>query len=78
LRGAHDEVADLLVRRVSLDHVRELISDEDVEVRLDRSIARAGAAAQKKELRFNEKSRERECDAAAGGLPQKPHPARRL
>jgi hypothetical protein len=78
LLGAHDAVADLLVRRVDLDQVRELISDEDVEVRLDRSIARAGAAAQKKELRFNEKSRERECDAAAGGLPQKPHPARRL
>lgn len=78
LLGAHNAVADLLVRRVNLDHVRELISDENVEVRFDRSIARAGAAAQNKELRFNEKGRERECGAAAGGLPKKPLPARRL
>lgn len=78
LLGAHDPVADLLVRRVNLDHVRELISDEDVEVRLDRSIARAGAAAQNKELRSDAKTRERECEAAAGSPSKKSHPARRL
>jgi len=78
LLGAHDAVADLLVRRVNLDHVRELISDEAVEATLDRSMARVGAAMQNKELRLNEKVRERGCESAARGLPPKPHPARRL
>lgn len=64
LLGAHDAVADLLVRRVNLDHVRELISDEEVEVRLDRSIARTTAAAQNRELRSNERSRQRGQSAA--------------
>jgi len=78
LLGAHDAVADLLVRRVNLDQVRELISDEEIEVRLDRSMARVAAAAQNKGLRSNERSREKGYEAAAGSLPKKYHPARRL
>lgn len=78
LLGAHDAVADLLVRRVNLDQVRELISDEGIKVRLDRSMARVAAAAQNKELRSNETSRERGYEAAAGSLPKRQHPARRL
>ncbi|NIK53797.1 ankyrin repeat domain-containing protein [Xanthomonas arboricola] len=57
LQYGHEEVADLLVRRVNLDHVRDLIADEEVEDRLDEAIARLDAAKQHRELQSNERKR---------------------
>ncbi|AOY63305.1 ankyrin repeat domain-containing protein [Xanthomonas citri pv. glycines] len=57
LQNGHDEVADLLVRRVNLDHVRELISDEEIEAKLDEAIARLDATKQHGELQSNERKR---------------------
>ncbi|OOW87345.1 hypothetical protein Xvtf_14950 [Xanthomonas campestris pv. vitistrifoliae] len=57
LQYGHEEVADLLVRRVNLDHVRDLIADEEVEAKLDKSIARVDAAKQHRELQSNEGKR---------------------
>ncbi|MBV6856457.1 ankyrin repeat domain-containing protein [Xanthomonas campestris pv. zingibericola] len=57
LRNGHDEVADVLVRRVNLDHVRDLIADEEVEAKLDEAIARVDAAKQHRELQGNERKR---------------------
>ncbi|MEQ8098164.1 ankyrin repeat domain-containing protein [Xanthomonas hortorum] len=57
LQNDHDEVADVLVRRVNLDHVRELISDEEIEAKLDEAIARLDAAKQHRELQSNERKR---------------------
>ncbi|TXD42292.1 ankyrin repeat domain-containing protein [Xanthomonas campestris] len=57
LQYGHEEVADLLVRRVNLDHVRELIADEEVEAKLDEAIARVDATKQHRELHSNERKR---------------------
>ncbi len=57
LRKGHDEVADVLVRRVNLDHVRDLIADEELEAKLDEAIARVDAAKQHRELQSNERKR---------------------
>ncbi|EKQ58413.1 hypothetical protein WS7_21205 [Xanthomonas citri pv. malvacearum str. GSPB2388] len=57
LQNDHDEVADVLVRRVNLDNVRELISDEEIEAKLDEAIARVDATKQHRELQSNERKR---------------------
>ncbi|QDI02518.1 ankyrin repeat domain-containing protein [Xanthomonas cerealis pv. cerealis] len=57
LQNGHDEVADILVRRVNLDHVRELISDEVIEEKLDNLIAKVEAKKQHRELQSNERQR---------------------
>ncbi|MFP7072554.1 ankyrin repeat domain-containing protein [Xanthomonas hortorum pv. gardneri] len=57
LQNDHDEVADVLVRRVNLDHVRELISDEEIEEKLDNLIAKVEATKQHRELQSNERQR---------------------
>ncbi|APO94860.1 ankyrin repeat domain-containing protein [Xanthomonas vesicatoria] len=57
LQNGHDEVANVLVRRVNLDHVRELISDEEIEAKLDEAIARVDATKQRRELQSNERQR---------------------
>nr|WP_289399831.1 ankyrin repeat domain-containing protein [Xanthomonas campestris]MDM7696750.1 ankyrin repeat domain-containing protein [Xanthomonas campestris pv. campestris] len=57
LQNDHDEVADVLVRRVNLDNVRELISDEEIEAKLDEAIARLDATKQHRELQSNERKR---------------------
>ncbi|MEA9771847.1 ankyrin repeat domain-containing protein [Xanthomonas campestris] len=57
LQYGHEEVADLLVRRVNLDHVRELISDEVIEEKLDNLIAKVEAKKQHRELQSNERQR---------------------
>lgn len=57
LRNGHDEVADVLVRRVNLDHVRDLFADEELEAKLDEAIARVDAAKQHRELQSNERKR---------------------
>ncbi|WP_372353787.1 ankyrin repeat domain-containing protein [Xanthomonas axonopodis pv. maculifoliigardeniae] len=59
LRNDHDEVADMLVRRVNLDHVRDLITDEENEAKLDEAIVRVGAIKQHRELQSNERNRAR-------------------
>lgn len=64
LRNGHDEVADVLVRRVNLDHVRDLIADEEVEAKLDEAIARVDAAKQHRELQSNEGKRAAQRDAS--------------
>lgn len=69
LQNGHDEVADVLVRRVNLDHVRELISDEEIDAKLDEAIARVDATKQRRELQSNERNRARDqatCAARAG------------
>ncbi|MCE4552538.1 ankyrin repeat domain-containing protein, partial [Xanthomonas hortorum] len=57
LQNDHDEVADVLVRRVNLDHVRELISDEEIEEKLDNLIVKVEATKQHRELQSNERKR---------------------
>lgn len=47
LLGAHEGVADILVRRVRLDHVRELIADEETEARLGNRKGRCREAIQR-------------------------------
>ncbi|CAG2093777.1 ankyrin repeat protein [Xanthomonas arboricola] len=64
LRNGHDEVADILVRRVNLDHVRDLITDEAIEAKLDEAIARVDTAKQHRELQSNERKRVAQSDAA--------------
>ncbi|OOW84920.1 hypothetical protein Xvtw_13290 [Xanthomonas campestris pv. vitiswoodrowii] len=64
LQYGHEEVADLLVRRVNLDHVRDLIADEEVEAKLDEAIARVDAAKQHRELESNERKRVAQSGAA--------------
>ncbi|MCF5974431.1 ankyrin repeat domain-containing protein [Xanthomonas perforans] len=64
LQNGHDEVADVLVRRVNLDHVRESISDEEIEVKLDEAIARVDTAKQLRELQYNERKRVAQSDTA--------------
>ncbi|MGQ5270117.1 ankyrin repeat domain-containing protein [Xanthomonas arboricola] len=64
LQYGHEEVADLLVRRVNLDHVRDLIADEEVEAKLDESIARVDAAKQHRELQSNEGKRVAQSDGS--------------
>ncbi|MCE4282752.1 ankyrin repeat domain-containing protein [Xanthomonas hortorum pv. vitians] len=64
LRNGHDEVVDILVRRVNLDHVRDLIADEAIEAKLDEAIARVDAAKQHRELQSNERKRVAQSDAA--------------
>ncbi|WP_226426467.1 ankyrin repeat domain-containing protein [Xanthomonas sp. MWU16-30325] len=60
LRNDRDEAADVLVRRANLDHVRDLITDEDIEAKLDEAIVRVGATKQLRELQSNERNRARE------------------
>ncbi|ASN11388.1 ankyrin repeat domain-containing protein [Xanthomonas citri] len=64
LQNGHDEVADVLVRRVNLDQVRELISDEEIEAKLDEAVARVDATKQHRELQSNERRRVVQSDAA--------------
>ncbi|CAD0319804.1 ankyrin repeat domain-containing protein [Xanthomonas hortorum pv. cynarae] len=64
LRNGHDEVADILVRRVNLDHVRDLITDDEIEAKLDEAIARVDATKQHRELQSNERQRVAQTDAS--------------
>ncbi|MDX6081475.1 ankyrin repeat domain-containing protein [Xanthomonas campestris pv. incanae] len=64
LENGHDEVADILVRRVNLDHVRDLITDEAIEAKLDEAIARVDTAKQRRELQSNERKRVAQSDTA--------------
>ncbi|MDM7555209.1 ankyrin repeat domain-containing protein [Xanthomonas fragariae] len=64
LRNGHDEVVDILVRRVNLDHVRDLITDEAIEAKLDEAVARVDTAKQRRELQSNERKRVAQSDAA--------------
>ncbi|WOB48869.1 ankyrin repeat domain-containing protein [Xanthomonas hydrangeae] len=64
LENGHDEVAEILVRRVNLDHVRDLITDEAIEAKLDEAIARVDTAKQRRELQSNERKRVAQSDAA--------------
>ncbi|ATS51214.1 hypothetical protein XAP3CFBP6996_008100 [Xanthomonas citri pv. fuscans CFBP 6996] len=64
LENGHDEVADILVRRVNLDHVRDLITDEAIEAKLDEAIARVNTAKQRRELQSNERKRVAQSDTA--------------
>ncbi|KUF27885.1 MULTISPECIES: ankyrin repeat domain-containing protein [Xanthomonas] len=64
LKNGHDEVADVLVRRVNLDHVRDLITDEAIEAKLDEAIARVDTAKQRRELQSNERKRVAQSDTA--------------
>ncbi|KLD34136.1 ankyrin, partial [Xanthomonas perforans] len=64
LQNGHDEVADVLVRRVNLDHVRDLITDEAIEAKLDEAIARVDTAKQRRELQSNERKRVAQSDTA--------------
>jgi ankyrin repeat protein len=60
LREGHDEVIDHLVRRVDLELTRDLISGEDLDDKLDESLARWNSAKQHRELQAHERSRQRE------------------
>ncbi len=73
LQNGHDEVADVLVRRVNLDHVRELISDEEIEAKLDEAIARVDATKQHRELQSNERQRVAQSNTSSS---VEKHPAR--
>ncbi|WP_460198864.1 ankyrin repeat domain-containing protein [Xanthomonas campestris pv. passiflorae] len=64
LQNGHDEVADVLVRRVNLDDVRDLITEEAIEAKLDEAIARVDTAKQRRELQSNERRRVVQSDAA--------------
>jgi ankyrin repeat protein len=57
LQNGHDEVANVLVRRVNLDHVRDLIADDEIAGRLEKALARVDAAKQHRELQSNERQR---------------------
>ncbi|GAE49020.1 ankyrin repeat domain-containing protein [Xanthomonas arboricola] len=64
LENGHDEVVDVLVRRVDLSHVRDLISYEELEAKLDDAVARVDATEQRRELQSNERRRVVQSDAA--------------
>ncbi|UXA49289.1 ankyrin repeat domain-containing protein [Xanthomonas prunicola] len=64
LENGHDEVADILVRRANLDDVRDLITDEAIEAKLDEAVARVDATKQHRELQSNERKRVAQSDAA--------------
>ncbi|MEQ8081778.1 ankyrin repeat domain-containing protein [Xanthomonas hortorum pv. vitians] len=64
LQNDHDEVADVLVRRVNLDHMRDLMTDEAIEAKLDEAIARVDTAKQRRELQSNERKRVAQSDTA--------------
>lgn len=64
LENGHDEVADILVRRVNLDDVRDLITEEAIEAKLDEAIARVDTAKQRRELQSNERKRVAQSDTA--------------
>ncbi|KFA29079.1 ankyrin repeat domain-containing protein [Xanthomonas vasicola] len=68
LENGHDEVADILVRRVNLDDVRDLITDEAIETKLDEAIARVDTAKQRRELQSNERKRVAQGDTAGPGM----------
>ncbi|WDJ86702.1 ankyrin repeat domain-containing protein [Xanthomonas campestris pv. incanae] len=76
LQNDHDEVADVLVRRVNLDHVRELISDEEIEAKLDEAIARLDAAKQHRELQSNERKRVAQSEAVSSSAKNSSRSAR--
>ncbi|XQA79271.1 ankyrin repeat domain-containing protein [Xanthomonas sacchari] len=76
LRKGHDEVADVLVRRVNLDHVRDLIADEVIEERLDEAIARVDAAKQHRELQSNERNRAAQSEAEGSSAKRSSRSAR--
>ncbi|WDJ36741.1 ankyrin repeat domain-containing protein [Xanthomonas campestris] len=76
LRKGHDEVADVLVRRVNLDHVRDLIADEEVEAKLDEAIARVDAAKQHRELESNERKRVAQSEAVSSSAKNSSRSAR--
>lgn len=59
LRNDHDKVADMHGRRTNLDHVRDLITDEDIEAKLEEAIVRVGATKQHRELQSSERNRTR-------------------
>ncbi|MBV6811880.1 ankyrin repeat domain-containing protein [Xanthomonas campestris pv. pennamericanum] len=71
LQYGHEEVADVLVRRVNLDHVRGLIPNvrgliaaDEMAGRLDKALARVDAAKQHRELQSNDRKRVAQSDAA--------------
>ncbi|APO93719.1 ankyrin repeat domain-containing protein [Xanthomonas vesicatoria] len=64
LENGHDEVVDVLIRRVDLSHVRDLISYEELEAKLDEAVARVDATEQRRELQSNERKRVAQSDAA--------------
>ncbi|MFA1753948.1 ankyrin repeat domain-containing protein [Xanthomonas campestris] len=76
LQNDHDEVADVLVRRVNLDHVRDLIADEEVEAKLDEAIARVDAAKQHRELESNERKRVAQSEAVSSSAKNSSRSAR--
>ncbi|WP_126944212.1 ankyrin repeat domain-containing protein [Xanthomonas sp. BRIP62409] len=76
LRNGHDEVVDALVRRVNLDDVRDLITDEAIETKLDEAIARVDAAKQHRELQSNERKRVAQSDAAEPVMKNSSHSVR--
>lgn len=73
LKNGNDEVADILVRRVNLDHVRDLITDEAIEAKLDEAIARVDTAKQLRELQSNERQRVAQSNTSS---PVEKRPAR--
>ncbi|QWN17377.1 ankyrin repeat domain-containing protein [Xanthomonas citri] len=73
LENGNDEVADILVRRVNLDHVRDLITDEAIEAELDEAIARVDTAKQLRELQSNERQRVAQSNTSS---PVEKRPAR--
>ncbi|NIK38881.1 ankyrin repeat protein [Xanthomonas arboricola] len=64
LENGRDEVADILIRRVNLDHMRDLMTDEAIEAKLDEAIARVDTAKQLRELQSNERKRVAQSDAS--------------
>ncbi|WP_372173855.1 ankyrin repeat domain-containing protein [Xanthomonas axonopodis] len=76
LQYGHEEVADLLVRRVNLDHVRDLIADEEVEAKLDEAIARVDATKQHRELQSNERKRDAQSEAVSSSAKNPSRSAR--
>ncbi|AKU50170.1 ankyrin repeat domain-containing protein [Xanthomonas arboricola] len=77
LQNDHDEVADVLVRRVNLDHVRELISDEEIEAKLDEAITRVDATKQHRELDANERRRVAQSNTSSS-IEKRPSRSTRL
>ncbi|AOL20516.1 hypothetical protein MOU_12216 [Xanthomonas citri pv. malvacearum str. GSPB1386] len=77
LQNGHDEVADVLVRRVNLDHVRDLISDEEIEAKLDEAITRVDATKQHRELDANERRRVAQSNTSSS-IEKRPSRSTRL
>ncbi|MBO9879727.1 ankyrin repeat domain-containing protein [Xanthomonas sp. D-99] len=77
LENGRDEVADILVRRVNLDDVRDLITDEAIEAKLDEAISRVDAAKQHRELQSNERKRAAHSDVS-NSLEKRPSRSTRL